>query len=119
MKKFALLACLAPLAAFAGELKVTADSIAADRTTGNAVVTGNVHAVYQSGDTRLCLLSQLAEKEGDDYRFGPGTEVTTCTNALGAFHWSAVGAATFHGTAGEREVRVRDVWINFLGVPVM
>ena len=119
MKTFALLACLAPLAAFAGELKVTADSIAADRTTGNAVVTGNVHAVYQSGGTRLNLLSQLAEKEGDDYRFGPGTEVTTCTNAPGHFHWSAVGAATFHGTAGEREVRVRDVWINFLGVPVM
>lgn len=118
MKNPILLALVLPLAAAAGELQVTADTIAADRTTGNVIVTGNVHAVYHTDDSHVSLLSQLAVRDGDDYRFGPGTEVTTCTNAPGHFHWSAVGAATFHGTEGEREIVARNVWINLLGVPV-
>ena len=119
MKKLALVVFAAPLALCAGELKVSAENVAADRTTGNVVVTGNVDAVYRSDAHSLRMLSQLVARDGDDYRFGPGTEVTTCTNAPGHFHWSAVGDAVFHGKDGEREVVARNVWLNLFGVPVM
>jgi len=119
MKHPILLALVLPLAAGATELKLSADTIAADRVTGNVVVTGHVHATAELPQGRLSLLGQLAVKDGDDIVFGPGTEVTTCTNAPGRFHWSATGSAVYHGTEGEREVRVRDVWINCLGVPVL
>ena len=118
MKNPILLALVLPLAAGATELKLSADTMAADRTTGNVVVTGHVHATAALPQGRLTMLAQLALKDGDDIVFGPGTQVTTCTNAPGSFHWSATGSAVYHGTEGEREIVARNVWFNLLGVPV-
>ena len=101
--------------AFPGELRVEAKLMAADNIAGTLVASGDVHAVAAP----LCLISDLVEKRGDEYRFAPGTLVTTCTNEAGCLHWSGTGEVRFHGTAGERYAVARNMTLRAFGVPVM
>lgn len=96
------------------ELKVSADLMAADNKTATLVASGNVYAVAAP----LRLMSDLAEKRGDEYRFAPGTLVTTCTNEACSLHWSAAGEVRYHGAEGDRYVVVKDVTFRAFGVPV-
>ena len=72
----------------AEELKITADSITADRSSGAFSAKGNVKATLPP----MTLTSQSVQKTGDgEYEFDSSTEITTCTNAVGHRHWAARG----------------------------
>ena len=96
-------------------LQVSADVMAADNVTADLVASGHVHAVAKP----LSLLSDLVEKRGDDYRFAPGTLVTTCTNDASCLHWSGTGEISYHGTEGARYAVARNMTLRAFGVPVM
>lgn len=114
MNGFLLIAALAAAASGASgrTLTVSADTMAADRTTGDVVLTGNVQAV----SAPFRLRSDLAERRGDVYRFAYPTSVTTCTNEAHALHWSATGGVTYRDG---RSLSVRGVTLRAWGVPVM
>ncbi len=98
-----------------GGLVISADRMAADNVTATVVASGRVRAVSHP----LCLLSDLVEKRGDDYRLAPGTLVTTCTNDASCLHWSGTGEARYHGKTGGRHAVVRNMTLRAFGVPVM
>ncbi len=102
-------------AALPSELVISADKMAADNVTATVVASGHVKAVAHP----LSLLSDLAEKRGDDYRFAPGTLVTTCTNEASCLHWSGTGEVEYHGKEGGRYAVARNVTVRAFGVPVM
>lgn len=111
---FWLLAALAPAAArSAGELKVSADRIAADRNTQALTASGNVVAV--SHPYRLMSAAFARDADGR-VSFSDPTTVTTCTNTACARHWHVTGEASFH--AG-RSVTLRNMWLYVLDVPVL
>ena len=93
-------------------LTVSADRMAADNITGHVVATGHVRAVAAP----ICLLSELVEKRGDEYRFAPGTTFTTCTNEPGAFHWSGSGEVVCRD---RHAIVARNMTLRAFGVPVM
>lgn len=93
------------------ELKVSADRMAADNVTGDLVATGHVRAV----SAPVCLLSELVERRGDEYRFADPTLVTTCTNAACSLHWSATGGVTYRDGHG---ITAKNVVVRLFGVPV-
>ena len=93
-------------------LTLSADSISVDRSTGNMVASGGVRAVSKP----LSLHSRLVVKDGDTYKFAPGTSVTTCTNELCKAHWRATGE--FEYIDNDRFI-ARDVTFRFYEIPVM
>lgn len=122
MKRILLIlpAALAPLGSSAllaqlGEknrtIEVSADRMAADRTTGNIVATGNVVAVSKP----FRMFSDRVSRIGNVYSFSPNTTVTTCTNDLGCLHWCAKGALDYDDG---REITARDMTVKMFGVPV-
>lgn len=106
-------------------LKVSADRMAADNVTGNAVATGHVRAVTSPigmSDKKgvrpapISLLSELVEKDGSEYRFAEGTTFTTCTNAPHAFHWSGTGGVVYQD---QHAIIARNMTLRAFGVPVL
>ena len=101
-------------------LTVSADRMAVDNTTGDAVATGGVKAAI--GPFRL--MSESVARTGGEYRFGPGTTATTCTNAAGCLHWSCSGDVTVRDGSGEedgdacREAIIRSATLRLFEVPV-
>ncbi len=98
----------------ADKLSVSADYMAADRSTSNFVATGRVHAV----SAPFSLYSDKVEKNGEYYRFGAETEVTTCTNSHDCLHWCGSGQATYYGEEGNRYAVVRNMTLRLFDVPV-
>ncbi len=125
MKKSLLVASLTALACFAfgddakslsgDELVITADHLAVDNVTATVVASGHVKAVSHP----LCLLSNLAEKRGDDYTFTPNTLLTTCTNEASCLHWSGTGEVFYYGKLGGRYAIVKNMTLRLFDVPVM
>lgn len=113
----AVAACAAARAGVAlpRELSVTADRMSADNRTASFVATGNVSAVAAP----VRMWSDFAEKQGWDYRFAPGTRVTTCTNESCALHWDVTGEVTYHSRPGERYAVARGGTLHLFGVPVV
>ena len=114
VKTTAFFAAAACFAAVAGEeLKVSADSIKADRKTGAMCAEGNVTASLPP----LSLRSVKVSKSPDGlYEFGHPTEVTTCTNAPGHRHWVARGRVEYRN--GEY-VKLTDGSLLAMEWPVM
>jgi lipopolysaccharide assembly outer membrane protein LptD (OstA) len=109
-----LLAAILPVFAAwsAGELKITADRIVADRNTQALVASGNVVAVSHP----YRLMSPALSRDADGrVTFTDPTAVTTCTNAGCALHWRAEGEASFH--AGH-SVGFRNLWVYANDYPV-
>lgn len=104
---FAAVAVAAP----AGELKVSADLMAADNISGTLVASGHVRAV----SAPLCLVSELVEKRGDEYHFHDSTRVTTCTNDLCRLHWEGRGEVIYREG---RHAVARNMTLRMFGVPV-
>ncbi len=92
-------------------LKVSADKMAADRTTGNLVASGNVVAVQRP----FRMFSDRLSRIGNVYSFPEGTMVTTCTNDLDCLHWCAKGALDYDDG---REITARNMTVKMFGVPV-
>ena len=110
------MAAAAPLVSVASEkgvepLKVTADRMAADRTTGNLVASGNVVAVSRP----FRMFSDRVSRIGNVYSFANDTMVTTCTNDVGCLHWCAKGSLDYDDG---REITARDMTVKMFGVPV-
>ena len=61
----------------AGEMKISADKIAADNVTGALAASGRVHAVAWPVIMHSDFISRSAEGR---YLFSQPTSVTTCTN---------------------------------------
>ena len=94
------------------QVRITADRMAADNLTGSAVATGRVTAVAEP----FRLFSELAVKDGSDYRFADPTSVTTCTNAAGHLHWLGSGEVVYRDG---RAVVAKDLTLRLWGVPVL
>ena len=92
-------------------LKVSADKMAADRTTGNLVASGNVVAVQRP----FRMFSDRVSRIGNVYGFSENTMVTTCTNDLDCLHWCAKGALDYDDG---REITARNMTVKMFGVPV-
>jgi hypothetical protein len=99
--------------ALEGELKVTADRIAADQRTGSLVATGHVDAVLHP----FHLLSEELTRDAENrVSLAPPTTLTTCTNGVDGLHWSVCGEAEYQPG---RYVMFRDMWVRMWDVPVM
>jgi len=97
----------------AGELKVTADRVAADNVTGALAATGNVRAVASP----LVLHSESVTRDaGGEFVFANPTTITTCTNEWDHLHWKATGEVAFKDG---HHVLLRDVWVRMWDVPVL
>lgn len=97
----------------AGELKISADRIAADNVTGALAASGHVHAV--AGPVKL-VSDRIGRDAEGVYTFSDPTSVTTCTNDWDDLHWSVTGAVTYRN----RDALVlRDIWVRLWDVPVL
>ena len=85
--------------------------MAADRTTGNLVASGNVVAVQWP----FRMFSDRVSRIGNVYGFSENTMVTTCTNDLDCLHWCAKGALDYDA---DREITARNMTVKMFGVPV-
>ena len=92
-------------------LYVSADKMAADRTTENFVASGNVVAVQWP----FRMFSDRVSRIGNVYGFSENTMVTTCTNDLDCLHWCAKGALDYDA---DREITARNMTVKMFGVPV-
>lgn len=127
-KSFLVLTAFSAAVVFAGtsttSLKVSADRMAADNITGTVVATGHVKAVTSpigsgkkgSRPAPVCLLGELVERRGDEYRFAGPTSLTTCTNESDCLHWKASGNITYKD---HDHVEATDMTLYAFGVPVM
>jgi hypothetical protein len=112
---FAFLAvtCVTSSATFAAEkLRVTADRVAADRTTESLVASGHVVAVSMP----YRLESDYLKKDGEDhYILNDPTMLTTCTNAPGCRHWRIDGGVEYQD--GEYAI-VQNAILRFWEIPI-
>ena len=97
----------------AGELKVTADRVAADNVTGALAATGHVTATAWPA----VLRSESVTRDADgNLAFADPTSVTTCTNECGHLHWQLSGDVVY---GSGRYVLLRNMWLKMWEVPVM
>ena len=110
---FALSAAAPVLGAPAGELKVTADRVAADNITGALAASGHVQAV----SAPVILHSDYITRNADgEITLADPTHVTTCTNDWDDLHWRVSGEVKFRDG---HYVLLRNAWVRFWDVPVM
>ena len=117
MKTYALIAAALSAATLfgkpAGEVKITADRVAADNVTGALAASGHVQAV--SAPVVLRSESVLRDAEGE-FTFADPTHLTTCTNDWDHLHWRMSGEVRFKDS---RYVLLRNAWLRMWDVPVM
>lgn len=93
-------------------IRIAADRMAADNITGSAVATGHVTAVAEP----FRVFSELAVKDGPDYRFADPTAVTTCTNAEDHLHWLGSGEIVYRDG---HAVIAKDMVLRLWDIPVL
>lgn len=95
-----------------GNLKVTADEIAADTRSESFTASGRVDVVARP----YRLLSDAVIKDGDRTDFTDPTTVTTCTNELDHLHWSMTGEVVYKD--GDYIIG-RNQTLRMFGLPVL
>ena len=96
-----------------GELKVSADYMSANRSTGELLATGAVSAVAAP----YTFHSDRVQRTLDGiYTFGACADLTTCTNHADDLHWKLQGDFTY---IQDRAIVVRDAWLRYEDVPVL
>ena len=117
MKTYALIAAALSAATLfgkpAGEVKITADRVAADNVTGALAASGHVQAVSAPVVLRSESVSRDAEGE---FTFADPTHLTTCTNAWDHLHWKLSGEVRFKDG---HHVILRNAWLRMWDVPVL
>ena len=107
------LAAGALFAAPAGELKVTADRVAADNVTGALAASGHVQAV----SAPVVLHSDYVSRdENGEIALSDPTDLTTCTNDWEHLHWKVSGEMKFRD---QKYVLIKNAWVRMWDVPVM
>lgn len=101
------------VAANASELKVSADRLAVDRTSGAIAASGHVHAV--SYPFRI-MTEELTRDADRRYLLSDPTMLTTCTNETCRLHWSLTGEAEF---SEGHYMLFRNMWVHMWDVPVL
>jgi hypothetical protein len=96
----------------AGEMKITADKIAADNVTGALAASGSVRAVAWPVIMRSEFIGRSAEGK---YVFSQPTAVTTCTNEWHHLHWKMTGEVEYENG---RYLLLRNMWVRMWDVPV-
>ncbi len=112
----ALGAAIAALPLFAGapgELKVSADQVAADNVTGALVASGHVNAVSAPVILHSDFITR--DQEGAITLSNP-THLTTCTNDWDHLHWQMTGEVKFRDG---HYVLLKNAWVRLWDVPVM
>ena len=100
-------------AATPGELKVTADRVAADNVTGALAASGHVQAV----SAPVILHSDyVARDEEGAFTFADPTHLTTCTNDWDHIHWRVTGEVKFKD---KHYVLFKNAWVRMWDVPVL
>ncbi len=106
-------AAVSAYAAQPGELKVTADRVAADNVTGALAASGHVQAV----SAPVILHSDyITRDEHGVITLSDPTHVTTCTNDWDHLHWQLSGEVKFRD---QHYILLRNAWLRMWGVPVM
>ena len=101
------------LAARPGELRITADRVAADNVTGALAASGHVHAV----SAPVVLHSDcITRDENGEITLSDPTYVTTCTNDWDRLHWQISGEVRFRD---QHYILFRNAWVRMWDVPVM
>ena len=117
MKTYALIAAVLSAATLfgkpAGEVKITADRVAADNVTGALAASGHVQAV--SAPVVLRSESVLRDADGE-FTFADPTHLTTCTNDWDHLHWKVSGEVRFKDG---HYVLLRNAWLRMWDVPVL
>ena len=93
------------------ELKVSADRMAVDNITGNAVATGGVTAALGP----FKLKSESVSRTGGEFIFAEPTTVTTCTNDESHLCWSLTGSVTYRA---HEEIVAKGMTLRMFGLPV-
>ena len=97
----------------AGELRVTADRVAADNVTGALAASGHVQAVASP----VILHSESVTRDADgELALADPTHLTTCTNDWDHLHWRVSGEVRFKEG---HYVLLRNAWLRMWDVPVM
>jgi len=97
----------------AGEVKITADRVAADNVTGALAASGHVQAV----SAPVVLHSDSVTRDADgEFVFADPTHVTTCTNDWDHLHWRVSGEVRFKDG---HYVLLRNAWLRMWDIPVM
>ena len=97
----------------AGELKVTADRVAADNVTGALAASGHVQAV----SAPVVLHSDYVTRSEDGtIALADPTHLTTCTNDWDHLHWRVTGEMEF---LDKKYVLIKNAWVRMWDVPVM
>ena len=116
MKTYALIAAALSAASLfgkpAGEVKITADRVAADNVTGALAASGHVQAV--SAPVVLRSESVTRDAEGE-FKFADPTHLTTCTNDWDHLHWRMSGEVRF---SEGHYVLLRNAWLRMWDIPV-
>ena len=107
------LASGALFAAPAGELKITADRVAADNVTGALAASGHVQAVSAPVVLRSDYVSR---DENGEISLSDPTDLTTCTNDWTNLHWRVSGEMKFRD---QKYVLIKNAWVHMWDVPVM
>lgn len=107
------LASGALFAAPAGELKVTAKSVAGDNVTGALAASGNVQVVSAPVVLRSDYVSR---DENGEISLSDPTDLTTCTNDWTNLHWRVSGEMKFRD---QKYVLIKNAWVHMWDVPVM
>lgn len=117
MKTYALIAAALSAATLfgkpAGEVKITADRVAADNVTGALAASGHVQAVSAPVVLRSEFVSRDAEGE---FTFADPTHLTTCTTDWDHLHWKVSGEVRFKDG---HYVLLRNAWLRMWDVPVL
>ena len=97
----------------AGELKVSADRVAADNVTGALAASGHVQAV----SAPVVLHSDYVTRSEDGtIALADPTHLTTCTNDWDHLHWRVTGEMEF---LDKKYVLIKNAWVRMWDVPVM
>ena len=117
MKTYALIAAALSAATLfgkpTGEVKISADRVAADNVTGALAASGHVQAVSAPVALRSDLVTRDAEGE---FNFADPTHLTTCTNDWDHLHWRMSGEVRF---SEGHYVLLRNAWLRMWDVPVL
>ena len=97
----------------AGEVKISADRMAADNVTGALAASGHVQAV----SAPVVLHSDSVTRDADgEFVFADPTHVTTCTNDWDHLHWRVSGEVRFKDG---HYILLRNAWLRMWDVPVL
>lgn len=91
----------------------TADQVALDNVTKEALATGHVSAVSRPYSLRG---EYLHRDVAGVYHFGNPTCVTTCTNEVGHTHWNVTGEVVY---SPGHSVVVKEAWVRYQEIPLI